>query len=365
MVGADAGDGAVLDGINEGGHVLRLADGRVDLVLQAAVVKPEVVRGDLAADPRAAQAAHPDGIDRFLGGNVAHMQPGAVVFGKVAVAHSFDVFGKAVIPGADLAVLGVGHHGQTAVGGNGKDPRHNGVVHHAVAVLGDEFDILGQGEQVVDAYAVEVLGDGHRLVGVAQSDAGCLGFDRAGDLGAGADRLCVGHQVHKGVPARRSGGGAGGDILFIFKAGGAPVAVGVDKSRQQRASLGVQHVLALRCGQPQTERGDLTVLQPDFQRLTVTVLCIADQHNLLLLAGFTKKDFSRKREKSKRNTSCSAQRKERPTVDFMTDGKQRHSGTPLVHSFLYCTTLQGWLSMKVAPCRVRDFTEIFPNFWTF
>ena len=99
MVGADAGHGAVLDGVDQRGHVVRLADGRVDAVGQAAVVKPQVVRRDLAADPRTAHPAHADGIDGFPGGDVAHVQPGAVVLGQMAVAHSLDVLGQAVVPG--------------------------------------------------------------------------------------------------------------------------------------------------------------------------------------------------------------------------------------------------------------------------
>ena len=78
------------------------------------------------------------------------------------------------------------------------------------------------------------------------------------------------------------------------------MAVGVNKRRQQRTALGVQHVLALGQGQPQADGGDLTVLHPDFQRLTVTVFCVADQHSLLLFAGFTKKDFSQKTGKVKK-----------------------------------------------------------------
>ena len=35
--------GAVLDGVDQRGHVVRLADGRVDAVGQAAVVKPQVM----------------------------------------------------------------------------------------------------------------------------------------------------------------------------------------------------------------------------------------------------------------------------------------------------------------------------------
>ena len=99
----------------------------------------------------------------------------------------------------------MGHDGQAALGGDGKDPRHNGVVHHAVAVLGDELDVLRQGKQMVDGLAVKVPGDGDGLVGIAQADALGLGLYRVGDLRRGADRLGVGHQVHKGVTACRCG----------------------------------------------------------------------------------------------------------------------------------------------------------------
>ena len=182
VVSADAGHGAVLDGLNEGGHILRLADGRVDLVLQAAVIKPEVMGGHLAADTRTAQAAHPDGVYGLLGGNMAHVQPGAVVFGQMAVAHGLNVFRQTVVPWADLAVLSVGHDGQAALGGDGERPRHDGVVHDAVAVLGDEFDILGQRHQVVERFAVKVLRDRDGLVGIAEPYAGGLRLNGVGDV---------------------------------------------------------------------------------------------------------------------------------------------------------------------------------------
>ena len=283
MVGADAGHGAVLDGVDQRGHVVRLADGRVDAVGQAAVVKPQVVRRDLAADPRTAHPAHADGIDGFPGGDVAHVQPGAVVLGQMAVAHSLDVLGQAVVPGADLAILGVGHDGQAALGGNRERPGHDGVVHDAIAVLSDELDVLGQGQQMIQRFAVEILRDGDGLVCVAQADAGGLDLDGVGDLGAGADRLRVGHQVDEGVPARGSRGGAGGDVLLVLKAGGAPVAVGVDEGGQDRAALRVEHLLPFRDKQPQTDSGNFSVAQPDLNGLARAVLCVADQHGGNLL----------------------------------------------------------------------------------
>ena len=283
VVGADAGHGAVLDGVDQRGHVVRLADGRVDAVGQAAVVKPQVVRRDLAADPRAAHPAHADGVDGLPGGDVAHVQPGAVVLGQMAVAHGLDVLGQAVVPGADLAILGVGHDGQAALGGNRERAGHDGVVHDAVAVLGDELDVLGQGQQVIQRLAVEILRDGDGLVCVAQADAGGLGLDGVGDLGTGADRLRVGHQVDEGVPARGSRGGAGGDVLLVLKAGGAPVAVGVDEGGQDRAALRVEHLLPFRDEQPQTDSGDFSVAQPDLNGLARAVLCVADQHGGNLL----------------------------------------------------------------------------------
>ena len=206
------------------------------------------------------------------------MQPGAVVFGQVAVAHRLDVFGQAVVPGADLAVFGMGHHGQAALRRDGEHPRHDGVVHDAVAVLGDELDVVRQREQVVDGLAVEVLGDGHRLVGVAQADAFGFVLHGVGDLGRGADRFGVGHQVYEGVPARGRRGGAGGDILFIFKAGRAPVAVGVDKRGQRRAAFGVEHFLPLWRQQPRADGGDLAAAQPEFDGVAGAVFRVADQH---------------------------------------------------------------------------------------
>ena len=109
---------------------------------------------------------------------------------------------------------------------------------------------------MIQRFAVEILRDGDGLVCVAQADAGGLGLDGVGDLGTGADRLRVGHQVDEGVPARGSRGGAGGDVLLVLKAGGgAPVAVGVDEGGQDRAALRVEHLLPFRDKQPQTDSG--------------------------------------------------------------------------------------------------------------
>ena len=303
VVGADAGHGAVLDGFDQGGDVVGLADGRVDLVLKAAVIEPEVMGRDLAADTGAFQAAHADGVDGFLGGDVAHVQAGAVVLGQVAVAHGLDILSQAVVPGADLPVLGVGHDGQAALGGDGKDPRHNGIVHHAVAVLGDELDVLRQGKQMVDGLAVKVLGDGDGLVGIAQADALGLGFHRVGDLRRGADRLGVGHQVHKGVTACRCGRRAGGDVLFIFKAWGAPVAVGIDESGQDGAAFGIQHILALGHHKALADGCDLVAAQPYLDGFAGGVFCVADQHVIPpWVCIWAKKNFSQKWEKSKSHT---------------------------------------------------------------
>ena len=273
---------------------------------------------------------------------MAHVQPGAVVFGQMAVAHGLNVFRQTVVPRADLAVLSVGHDGQAALGGDGERPRHDGVVHDAVAVLGDEFDILGQCHQVVERFAVKVLRDRDGLVGIAQPYAGGLRLNSVDDLSAGADRLCVGHQVHKGIPAGSGCGRAGGDILLILKAGGAPMAVCVKEGGQDRAALGVEQLLPLRDKQAQTDSGDFSVAQPDLDRLACTVPCVADQHSGNLLrytlpdlqpapcgrAFGQKKTFPR-REKSKRSTGFENGKKH-GTVNFEARNKlHHHCGTLL------------------------------------
>ena len=177
----------------------------------------------------------------------------------------------------------MGHDGQAALGGNRERTGHDGVVHDAVAVLGDELDVLGQGQQMIQRFAVEILRDGDGLVCVAQADAGGLGLDGVGNLGTGTDRLRVGHQVDEGVPARGSRGGAGGDVLLVLKAGGAPVAVGVDEGGQDRAALRVEYLLPFRDEQPQTDSGNFSVAQPDLNGLARAVLCVADQHGGNLL----------------------------------------------------------------------------------
>ena len=61
---------------------------------------------------------------------------------------------------------------------------------------------------------------------------------------AGAHGVRVGHQVYKGIAACRSCLAAGGDVLFILKAGRAPMAVGVHKAGQRRKAAAVQRFLA-------------------------------------------------------------------------------------------------------------------------
>ena len=266
------------------------------------------------------------------------MQPRAVIFGQVAVAHRLDVLSQAVVPWADLAVLGVGHDGQAALGGDRKGAGHDGIVHDAVAVLGDEFDILGQGQQMIQRFAVKIFRDGDGLVCVAQPHAGGLSLDGMGNFGGRADRLGVGHQVHEGIPARCCCGRAGGDILFILKAGGAPVAVGVDEGRQHGTALGVEHRLPFRDKQPQADIGDLAVAQPDLNRFAGAVLCVADQHggNLLTISFgpkaprvFGQKKTFPKREKSKSHTQINSGKKH-CTVNFEARNKLHHHSGKLL-----------------------------------
>ena len=138
---------------------------------------------------------------------------------------------------------------------------------------------------MVDALAVKVLGDGHGLVGVAQADLPGLVLHRVDGLGIGANRLGVGHQVHEGVPAGGSRGGTGGDILFIFQAGGAPVAVGIEERGQDGQPGSVDDLGVQVGGQTGANGSDLAVFDPDITAAAGVVLGIADQHDTAFLSS--------------------------------------------------------------------------------
>ena len=236
------------------------------------------------------------------------MQAGLVVFAQPAVAHCLDVLGQTVVPGADLHVLGVAHHGDVLLGADGERPCHGSVVLHAVAVLGDELHTGRQVLQVVDALAVKVLGDGNGLVHVAQTHLGGLLLHHEGLRCRRADRLCVGHQVYKGVAAGGSGAAAGLNVLFVLKARGAPVAVQIHERGQDCQPSGIDDRLIFsgQCFQLLTHSGDLAVLYKDLKRSSFGVHSVYKQHRspLLIVYGLqrfsglrAKKNFSPQREK--------------------------------------------------------------------
>ena len=151
------------------------------------------------------------------------------------------------------------------------------------------------------------------------------------------------------------------------------MAMSVDEGRQHRAALGIQHVLPFRDQQPLTYGGNFAVAQPEFHRLSGTVLCVADQHGktscfVLVPAAMgelrAKKNFSQKREKSKSDTLCGA-RKEHPIVHFEADGTARHGGAPLpLHRFYLLYHAMVPVSMRGEISPVRDFMDFCVNFWT-
>ena len=183
-----------------------------------------------------------------------------------------------------------------------------GRVLHPVPVLGDKTDILGQGLEVVEGDAVKIVGDGDGLVCIAQARPGGLLLDHGRLRRRGADRLCVGHQVDEGVAPRRRRGAAGGDVLLIFKAGGPPMGVQVDKGGQDGQPAGVQDRL-VGAGQgrkPPAHRLDGAAAEIKLDRLTAGVDCVLDEHGVSSFgqprrrrrAGRgQKKTFPQKREK--------------------------------------------------------------------
>ena len=271
------------DAIDERLHIIRSADGRVDPVIAGLIVEPQVMRGHLTGHGCAAQLCHLDGLQRATGGNVAHVQPGLVVLAQPAVTHSLQVFSQPVIPGADLHILSVAHHSDIPLGADGKGPGHGGVVLHTVAILGDELHAGGQGLEVVDGLAVKVLGDGNSLVHIAQAHLGGLLFHHGCLCGRGADRLGVGHQVDKGVAACGRSHASGGNVLLIFKARGAPVAVQVHKGRQHGQTACIEDSLPLpgQCGKILTHGGDLSVFHEKLHRAARSVYSVDEQHILL------------------------------------------------------------------------------------
>ena len=52
--------------------------------------------------------------------DVAHVQAGLVILAQPAVPHRLDVLGQTVVPGADLHILGVAHHGDVPLGADGE-----------------------------------------------------------------------------------------------------------------------------------------------------------------------------------------------------------------------------------------------------
>ena len=204
------------------------------------------------------------------------MQAGAVIFGQVAVAHRLNVFGQAVIPRADLAVLCVGHHGQTTLGCHSKHASHRGVIHHAVAVLGDKLDIIRQVQQMVNGVAVKVFGNGNGLVGITQANLARFLLHLMNDLCRRADRLGVGHQVDESISACRCSRRAGGNILFIFKAGGTPMAVGINKRGQNGQPFCIDHLACFR--QVGSDCSNFAVRDQIIADAALVVPCIFNQH---------------------------------------------------------------------------------------
>ncbi len=223
------------------------------------------------------------------GGNVAHVELGLVILAQPAVADGLQILGQAVVPGADLHILGVAHHGDVPLGADGERPGHGGVVLHTVAVLGDELHAGGQGLEVVQRLAVKVLGDGNGLVHVAQTDFGGFLFHHGGLCRRRADRLGVGHQVHESVSACRSRPAAGLDVLFVLKARGAPVTVQVYKGGQHRQAACIEDGLALTGQRAQilADGSDLAVPNVDFEGVPLGVHSMDEQHlNLPPCFGF-------------------------------------------------------------------------------
>jgi hypothetical protein len=216
---------------------------------------------------------------------MAHVQPGLVVLAQPAVAHGFNVLGQTVVPRADLHILGVAHDRDILLGADGKGPRHGGVILHTVAILGDELHTGGQGLEVVDAHAVKVLGDGDGLVCIAQPHLGSLLLHHHSLCGRGADGLCVGHQVYKGVATGGSGTAAGLDVLLVLKARGAPVAVQIHKCGQHGQSAGIHHCLILgsQCGKILSYGSDPAILYIDLKRSSFGVHSVCQQHRGSLL----------------------------------------------------------------------------------
>ena len=283
MVGGNGVHDACADAVHQRLHIVGGADGRVHAVIAGVIGEPQVVRGHLAGDGRTPQLCHLDGIQRTAGGHVAHVQLGLVVFAQPAVAHRLDVLSQTVVPRADLHILGVAHHGDILLGADGESLCHGGIVLHAVAVLGDELHAGGQGLEVVDAHTVKVLGDGDGLVHIAQAHLGGLLLHHGCLCGRGADGLCVGHQVDKGVAACGRSHASGGDVLLIFKARGAPVAVQVHKGGQHGQPAGIEDSLPLpgQCGKILTHGGDLSVFHEKLHRAARSVYSVDEQHILL------------------------------------------------------------------------------------
>ena len=297
VVGGDGIHHAGADGLNEGGHIVCGADGRIDAVVAGVLGEPQVVGGHLAGDGGPAQLGHLDGLDGTAGGHMAHVEPGLVILAQPAVAHRLDILGQAVVPGADLHILGVAHHGDVPLGADGEGPRHGGVVLHTVAVLGDEPDAGGQGLEVVQRLAIKVLGDGDGLVHIAQAHLCGLLLHHCGLRSRRADGLGVGHQVDEGVAARSRCTAACLDVLLIFKARCAPVAVQIDEGGQHGKPPGIQNDLVLpgQSLQILADRRDLSVPDEQLHGASFRVDSVYKQHGTIPPCFWRALDWAKKR----------------------------------------------------------------------
>ena len=165
---------------------------------------------------------------------------------------------------------------------------------------------------MIQRFTVKVLGDAQGLVAAAQAHALGLLHYAVGNGHAGAHGVCVGHQVYKGIAACRSCLAAGGDVLFILKAGRAPMAVGVHKAAQRRKAAAVQRFLAGPGFQLQALRKNFAVPHAKVKLFAICASKILQDHGIFSFLfcpaapggsfGFwVKKNFSPIKEKSKAN----------------------------------------------------------------
>lgn len=251
-------------GVDFGVGVVRAQPGAVGLGAAAddGVGEGEVVGGDLGADRGAALFGAADELDGAAGAEMQGVVGAAGELGEQEVAGDHDLLGLAggggeaeagggeplVHDGAgdELGVLGVVGDGAAEASGVFEGGAHGAGAGEGDAVVGEaDGACVAEFAHLHELPALHADGDAgqgqHPDYGVAPGE-----FEDGLDDGAAVgDGLGVGHAADGGVAAGGGGEAAGADGLFVFEAGLAQMAVGIDKTGGDDLAGGVDDLGAV------------------------------------------------------------------------------------------------------------------------